>query len=131
MIVLDRRPAQKHRSSNDWQYTHQLSQSMAAIIDRLNSIARDLKALNSVMCDISFSGKDLETLEAVAANLKDTTGNLIENGPRKTPRGLRRHGEKDGICQGIDSQPLCRGLCPSLGHCKCANWSTTYGDLLT
>jgi hypothetical protein len=60
---------------------------MAAIVDRMNFIPGDLKALNSVMRDISFSGRDLETLEAVAVNLKDTTGNLIENGPPKTPLG--------------------------------------------
>ncbi|KAJ5418099.1 uncharacterized protein N7487_001649 [Penicillium crustosum] len=44
---------------------------MAAIINQLNSVARDLDALNLAMRDISLSGTDLQTLETVAANLKD------------------------------------------------------------
>ncbi|KAI3281899.1 hypothetical protein DTO002I6_9598 [Penicillium roqueforti] len=59
---------------------------MAAIINQLSSIARDLGALNLAMRDISLSGTDLQTLEEIAANLKDIIV-VIESktGLRKRP----------------------------------------------
>ena len=59
---------------------------MAAIINQLSSIARDLDALNIAMREISLSGTDLQTLEEVAANLKDIIV-VIESktGLRKRP----------------------------------------------
>lgn len=59
---------------------------MAAIINQLNSVARGLDALNLAMRDITFSGTDLQTLESVAANLKDLIVVLeSKTGPRKGP----------------------------------------------
>lgn len=59
---------------------------MAAIIDHLNSIARDLDILNLEMRDISLSGTDLQTLDSITANLKDIVL-VIESktGQRKRP----------------------------------------------
>jgi hypothetical protein len=44
---------------------------MATIVNQLSSVAKDLDALNLAMRDISLSETDLQTLETVAANLKD------------------------------------------------------------
>jgi hypothetical protein len=44
---------------------------MSAIANRLNSIAGELDTLNLAMRDISLSAVDLQTLDSIAANLKD------------------------------------------------------------
>lgn len=44
---------------------------MSAITNRLNSIARELDTLNSAMRGISLSETDLQTLDTIAASLKD------------------------------------------------------------
>lgn len=57
---------------------------MATIVNQLSSVTRDLDALNLAMRDISLSKTDLQTLETVAANLKDIIA-VIESKP-----GLRK-----------------------------------------
>lgn len=45
--------------------------TMSVITNQLNSIARELDTLNLAMRGISLSETDLQTLDAIAANLKD------------------------------------------------------------